>query len=82
MGSVEDVTGLIVFLASDTSAGITGQAIGIGGDKLSLWSHPSEVALEYSNGGWSADSIAAAWGGGVGKATQTYGIPMPASPGN
>ncbi len=82
MGSVEDVTGLIVFLASDASAGITGQAIGIGGDKLSLWSHPSEVAMEYSDGGWSADDIAAAWGAGVGKATQSYGIPMPTNPGN
>ena len=82
MGSVEDVTGLIVFLASDASAGITGQAIGIGGDKLSVWSHPSEVALEYSDGGWSADDIAAAWGEGVGKAMQTYGIPMPANPGS
>ena len=37
----EDVAGLVAFLASDAAAGITGQAIGIGGDRLALWSHPS-----------------------------------------
>ncbi|MFE3288346.1 SDR family NAD(P)-dependent oxidoreductase, partial [Streptomyces sp. NPDC059233] len=33
LGTVEDVAGLITFLASDASDGVTGQAIGIGGDR-------------------------------------------------
>src|SRR5258707_1309036 len=34
MGLPEDVAPLVVFLASDMAAGITGQCIGLGGDKL------------------------------------------------
>jgi NAD(P)-dependent dehydrogenase (short-subunit alcohol dehydrogenase family) len=73
LGTVEDVTGLITYLASDASKGITGQAIGIGGDKLSLWSHPAEKSVAYSEGGWSADAIEAAWD----FEQETYGIPAP-----
>ena len=43
-GTPEDCAGLVVFLASDAAAAVTGQCIGIGGDKLALWSHPQEVA--------------------------------------
>src|SRR5690606_30961634 len=55
LGTVDDVAGLIVFLASDASAGITGQAIGIGGDRLSLWTHPTEKAVAFREGGWTAE---------------------------
>jgi NAD(P)-dependent dehydrogenase (short-subunit alcohol dehydrogenase family) len=73
LGTVEDVTGLITFLASDASKGITGQAIGVGGDKLALWSHPAEKTVAYTEGGWSADAIEAAWD----FEQETYGIPAP-----
>jgi len=80
MGTPEDVASLIVFLASEASAQVTGQAIGIGGDKLALWSHPQEKATAYADGGWSADAIAEAWATGVGAEPETFGIPMPAAP--
>ena len=80
MGTPEDVASLVVFLASDASADVTGQAIGIGGDKLALWSHPQEKATAYVDGGWSADAIAESWASGVGAEPETYGIPMPAVP--
>ncbi|MBO4269600.1 SDR family oxidoreductase [Microbispora triticiradicis] len=80
MGTVEDVAPLVVFLASDASADVTGQAIGIGGDRLALWSHPSEKSVAYTYGGWSADAIAAAWPEGVGAEPETYGIPAPNVP--
>ncbi|MFD4656893.1 SDR family NAD(P)-dependent oxidoreductase [Kitasatospora sp. NPDC058444] len=76
-GTAEDVAGLVAFLASESSAGITGQCIGLGGDKLALWSHPEEVAVAYADGGWSAEAIAAAWPVSVGRVPQTYGIPAP-----
>ena len=60
-GPPEDVAGLIVFLASADAAGITGQAIGLGGDRLALWSHPAEAVVAFADGGWSADAIAQAW---------------------
>ncbi|MET8140527.1 SDR family NAD(P)-dependent oxidoreductase [Sphaerisporangium sp. NPDC005288] len=80
LGTVEDVAGLVVFLASDASAGVTGQAIGIGGDRLALWSHPAEKAVAFADGGWTAEAIAASWRSGVGAEPETYGIPAPAVP--
>ncbi|MFE9428521.1 SDR family NAD(P)-dependent oxidoreductase [Kitasatospora sp. NPDC006697] len=76
-GTAEDVAPLVVYLASDAAAEVTGQCIGIGGDKLALWSHPQEVAVAYADGGWCADAIAAAWPVSVGRVPETYGIPAP-----
>ena len=74
MGMPEDVAPLVVFLASDEAKEITGQAIGLGGDKLSLWSHPQEISVAYHEGGWSADGIAEVWSTSVGQRLETYGI--------
>jgi 3-oxoacyl-[acyl-carrier protein] reductase len=57
-GTADDVSGLIVYLASQQSEGINGQVIGVGGDRLQLWSHPEPVLTELHAGGWTADSIA------------------------
>jgi 3-oxoacyl-[acyl-carrier protein] reductase len=75
LGSPEDVAPLIVWLASDASAAVTGQAIGIGGDKLTLYAHPSELAATFSDGGWSPDGIAAAWEREFSAAAQPSGPP-------
>jgi NAD(P)-dependent dehydrogenase (short-subunit alcohol dehydrogenase family) len=80
-GVPDDAAGLVVFLASAASAGVTGQAIGVGGDKLSLWSHPTEVAAAYRAGGWSADDIATAWATSVGTFAQSVGVAPPEQPG-
>ena len=61
LGTADDVAPLVVFLASDAAAGITGQAIGLGGDKLAVWTHPDEAVTELRAGGWDADAIAAEW---------------------
>jgi NAD(P)-dependent dehydrogenase (short-subunit alcohol dehydrogenase family) len=82
LGTVEDVTGLVTFLASDASAAITGQAIGVGGDRLALWTHPQEKKVELRDGGWNADEIAAAWAEGVGAQPESFGIPAPQPTGN
>ena len=76
MGTAEDVAPLLVFLSSDAAAGITGQCIGLGGDKLSLWAHPKEVSVAFREGGWTADSIADVWASSVGAQPETYGIPF------
>jgi 3-oxoacyl-[acyl-carrier protein] reductase len=80
MGTTDDVAPLVVFLASDASANVTGQAIGIGGDRLALWSHPSEKAVAYANGGWTSDAIADSWQTSVGATLETYGVPAPKIP--
>ncbi len=77
-GAPEDAAGLVAFLASDAAAGITGQAIGIGGDRLALWAHPAEVATEFAEGtGWSADAIADIWESKFAPCAQTVGQQFP-----
>ncbi len=76
MGTPEDVAPLLVFLCSDAARDVTGQCIGLGGDKLSLWSHPQEISAAYRDGGWTADAIAEVWGSSVGSRLETYGIPF------
>jgi 3-oxoacyl-[acyl-carrier protein] reductase len=77
LGTPEDSAALVVFLASDAAAQITGQAIGIGGDKLSLYSHPTEVASAFAEGGWTPDAIAESWASTLGPATQRIGVTLP-----
>jgi NAD(P)-dependent dehydrogenase (short-subunit alcohol dehydrogenase family) len=76
MGTPEDVAPLVVFLCSDAARDVTGQCIGLGGDKLSLWSHPQEISAAYRDGGWTADAIAEVWASSVGSRLETYGIPF------
>ena len=61
LGMPDDCAPLVVFLASDAAAEVTGQAIGIGGDRLTLYSHPAVAMVEYQDGGWTAEDIARAW---------------------
>jgi 3-oxoacyl-[acyl-carrier protein] reductase len=76
MGTADDVAPLLVFLSSDAAAGVTGQCIGLGGDKLSLWAHPKEISVAFRDGGWSADAIAEVWSTSVGSEPESYGIPF------
>lgn len=57
-GPPADAAPLVVYLASDQARNVTGQAIGIGGDRLVLWSHPDEQLAAWREGGWEPDEIA------------------------
>jgi NAD(P)-dependent dehydrogenase (short-subunit alcohol dehydrogenase family) len=77
IGLPEDCAPLAVFLAGEGAAQITGQAIGIGGDKLTLYSHPGEAVTAYRDGGWSLADIAAEWPRTFAPALQPFGIELP-----
>ncbi|WP_314220959.1 SDR family NAD(P)-dependent oxidoreductase [Streptomyces zaehneri] len=79
-GTPEDCAALVPFLASEAARGITGQAIGIGGDKVALWSHPQEIRAAYADGGWTPESLADVFPASVGAELQTVGIPAPTFP--
>ncbi|MFG2654289.1 SDR family NAD(P)-dependent oxidoreductase [Streptomyces sp. NPDC048425] len=79
-GTPEDCAALVPFLASEAARDVTGQCIGIGGDKLALWSHPQEVSVAYADGGWSPRTIADTWHTSVGREPQAVGIPAPRLP--
>jgi NAD(P)-dependent dehydrogenase (short-subunit alcohol dehydrogenase family) len=76
-GPPEDVAGLVVFLAGDGAAQVSGQAIGLGGDRLALWSHPAEAVVEFGDGGWTAESIAKIWPHRFAPSEQTSGQHFP-----
>ena len=76
-GSDALISSSLLILASDAGAKVSGQAIGIGGDRLTMWSHPTEIAAAFSEGGWSAEQIAESWEATVGAAEQTYGVQLP-----
>ncbi|GAA2749383.1 SDR family oxidoreductase [Amnibacterium kyonggiense] len=79
-GTADDVAGLIVYLASAESEGITGQAIGVGGDRLQLWSHPEPVLTELHDGGWSADDVAEDLGAVLRERLRSVGEEFPPLP--
>ncbi|MFL0410736.1 SDR family oxidoreductase [Microbacterium paludicola] len=78
-GTADDVAGLIAFLASDAASEVTGQAIGVGGDRLQLWSHPQPVATAYREGGWSYDALVESFAAEMGE-LQTVGETFPPLP--
>jgi 3-oxoacyl-[acyl-carrier protein] reductase len=78
IGMPDECAPLVVFLASDAAAGVTGQAVGIGGDRLSLYSHPAELVSELRDGGWTAETIADRWDAEFGPSQQSYGVRLPA----
>jgi NAD(P)-dependent dehydrogenase (short-subunit alcohol dehydrogenase family) len=73
LGSPDDVAPLVVWLASERSAGITGQAIGLGGDRLTLYSHPAVLTTRDAEGGWTADGIADVWDAELASSAQPSG---------
>ncbi len=80
-GTTADAAGAVVFLASDAAREISGQVFGIGGDRLALWSHPAEVAVEFADGtGWTADAIASAWTASLSAHRQPVGQQLPEHP--
>lgn len=78
-GTSDDVAGLIAYLASDAAQGVTGQAIGIGGDRIQLWSHPEPVSTAYHEGGWSTEALVEGFAGAVGE-LQSVGEKFPPLP--
>ena len=79
-GTSDDVAGLIAYLASDAAAGVTGQAIGVGGDRIQVWSHPEPVLSAYRDGGWTYDALAADFGAEFGGQLQSVGEKFPPLP--
>jgi 3-oxoacyl-[acyl-carrier protein] reductase len=76
LGSPDDVAPVVVYLAAAESAGVTGQAIAVGGDRIALWTHPKEVAEQLRSGGWTAATVAEAFAGPLRSDLQDY-LPAP-----
>ena len=53
----ESVAPLVVYLASDASHWVSGQAIFLAGDSLALIRHPTEEGLVLRPGGWNVEDL-------------------------
>ncbi|MBB2975698.1 3-oxoacyl-[acyl-carrier protein] reductase [Microbacterium endophyticum] len=78
-GTSDDVAGLIAYLASDAAADVTGQAIGVGGDRIQMWSHPEPITTSYHEGGWSTEALETGFADAVGP-LQSVGESFPPLP--
>ncbi len=79
-GTPEDVAGLVAFLSSEAAAGVTGQAIGVGGDRLQVWTHPEAAVTSYREGGWTYEALVEAWPTEFAGALQSVGERFPELP--
>jgi NAD(P)-dependent dehydrogenase (short-subunit alcohol dehydrogenase family) len=77
LGTPDDVAPLVVWLASDAASGVTGQAIGIGGDALTLYAHAAVERVLLRDGGWDEDAIDDAWRTALAAAAQPSGVTLP-----
>lgn len=78
LGTADDVAPLLVYLLSDAGAGITGQALGVGGDRITVWSHPAVAAEMSREGGWTPETVAEAFGPQLADHLQPYAPDAPA----
>lgn len=79
-GLPQDVAPMVVFLVSDKARHVTGQVFGAGGDRISIWSQPSEVEVATRDGGWDAEAIERAFPERFEPVLQNYLPPAPPAP--
>ncbi|WP_431711033.1 SDR family NAD(P)-dependent oxidoreductase [Glutamicibacter uratoxydans] len=79
-GTAADVAGLIAYLASDAAQNVTGQAIGVGGDRMQLWSHPEPIISEFHDGGWDYQTLHNEFDARLGDKQQSVGEKFPELP--
>ena len=76
LGLPEDVAPLVVFLASDQAADVTGHASELAGTSRAR-AHPYEKRIAYRSGGWTAEAIAEIWPARMGQQLESYGVELP-----
>ena len=79
-GTADDVAPLIAYLASEAAGDITGQVIGVGGDRIQLWTHPTPAVTVYEQGGWTTDALEARLKEALGESWQSVGESFPPLP--
>jgi NAD(P)-dependent dehydrogenase (short-subunit alcohol dehydrogenase family) len=79
-GTSDDVAGLVAFLGSDAAAAVTGQVIGVGGDRIQIWTHPEAAHSAYREGGWTYETLVSDWPKEFADTLQSVGETFPELP--
>lgn len=64
-GAAEDVTPIVVYLASDRAANINGQIFFASGGRISLYGAPTQIKTIYKKGRWSFEELASVMPGSL-----------------
>ena len=59
IGDPDDVSPMAVYLLSDAASGITGQVYTVVGNRIGIWSQPSEQRSVCTEARWTVEEIAA-----------------------
>jgi NAD(P)-dependent dehydrogenase (short-subunit alcohol dehydrogenase family) len=57
-GEPEDVAPMVIYLLSDAAKDVTGQVYTAVGNKIAVWSQPSEQRAMFTDGRWTPEQIA------------------------
>ena len=63
----EAVGALVAYLASEEASYVNGQVIGVGGDRVSLWSRPQITASAFEAGPWTVETLQKRFRATIGK---------------
>lgn len=65
-GEPEDVAPMVIYLLSDAAKDVTGQVYTAVGNKIAVWSQPSEQRAMFAEGRWTPEQIAERLGTSIG----------------
>jgi NAD(P)-dependent dehydrogenase (short-subunit alcohol dehydrogenase family) len=65
-GEPEDVAPMVIYLLGDAAKDVTGQVYTAVGNKIAVWSQPSEQRAMYNDGRWTPEQIAERLGSSIG----------------
>ncbi len=68
-GDPSAVAPVATFLASAAARNITGQVVGVSGDRVSIFPQPRVARTIYREGGWTPEGLANAWNATLGSDT-------------
>jgi NAD(P)-dependent dehydrogenase (short-subunit alcohol dehydrogenase family) len=80
-GEPENIAPVVTFLASDQAAHITGQVVGVSGNRVWIYSQPRALRSAFRDEGWTVEELARVWDGALGQDTldrfAAMNLPLP-----